>query len=237
MDGRNDKGQFMKGRKGALEDLTGRRFGRLVVVSRSENASGRTVWNCKCDCGNKKKVHAVNLKKGRTKSCGCWHDKYSGTGSKTHGMSKTRLYRVYRMMISRCYCPNTSKYKDYGGRGITVCKEWLDDFMNFYNWAMENGYDENAKFSKCTLDRKDVNGNYEPNNCRWITNKEQGNNRRNNHYVEINGETKTIREWCESRIYEASETTVHKRIRNGWSDIEAITKPVQKQFRRTKKAD
>ena len=237
MQKRDEKGRFKKGSKGRLNDLTGKRFGRLTVIHRAESIKGQTIWHCRCDCGNEKDVHAANLIKGSTKSCGCWHDKYSGENSKTHGMSKTRLYRVYRMMIARCYCENTEKYPNYGGRGIEVCKEWRNDFINFYNWAIANGYDENAKFSECTLDRIDVNGNYEPSNCRWVTNKEQGNNRRNNHYVEINGETKTIREWCESGIYEASEATVHKRIRNGWSDREAITQPVQKQFRRTKKSD
>ena len=231
MDGRNEKGQFIKGRKGALEDLTGQRFGRLVVISKAESNPHETYWNCKCDCGKEKKVRAACLKSGNTKSCGCWHDECAKINSKKHGMSKTRLYLVYRTMISRCYCKSTKKYNIYGGRGITVCEEWLDDFMNFYNWSIQNGYNCNAEFGECTIDRIDVDGNYEPSNCRWITNKEQGNNRRTNHYVKINGETKTVREWCESNIYDISETTVYKRIRKGWSDIDAITKPVIKKYR------
>lgn len=222
MDGRNSKGQFVKGRKGALEDLAGVRFERLKAIEYAGNGK----WLCECECGKKKKISARCLKNGTTKSCGCLHDEAAKINSTTHGKSKTKIYGVYRTMISRCYCETNEKYPIYGARGIKVCQEWLDNFMNFYNWSMENGYQDGL-----TIDRIDVNGNYEPSNCRWITQKEQQNNRRSNHFVEINGETKTLSEWVESRIYEADKATVYKRLSRGWSDIDAITKPVIRKFR------
>lgn len=137
--------------------------------------------------------------------------------------SDTRIYRIWRAMKSRCYNKNFDEYSRYGKRGITVCDEWKDDFQAFYEWAISNGYESNL-----TIDRIDNNGNYCPQNCRWVTMKEQQNNRSNNHYVEINGVTKTITEWCESGEYEANYPTVKTRIRRGWSDVEAITCPVRK---------
>lgn len=226
MDGRNEKGQFVKGRKGALEDLTGQRFGRLVVVSRADSISGATIWNCKCDCGKEKKVYATNLKRGVTKSCGCWHDESSKINSRTHGMTNTNIYTTYRNMISRCYNKKSEKYKRYGGRGIKVCDEWKNNFISFYDWAMKNGYKENL-----SIDRIDNDGNYEPSNCRWVTMNKQANNRRNNHFVNINGQTKTMAEWINSKKYEADKATVYQRIKRGWSDIDAITKPVIKKYR------
>ena len=186
-------------KKGCYEDLTGKRFGRLVALSYAGQGNRRrTYWLCKCDCGKTTKVQSIHLKSGHTTSCGCRleeiHKEIANVNYK-NGLSKTRLYLTYKNMINRCYRKNGKFYKDYGGRGITVCDEWKNDFQSFYDWAYANGYDENAEFGKCTIDRIDNNGNYEPNNCRWVDNYVQANNKRKNLKLKINGEIDNISNW------------------------------------------
>ena len=156
-------------------DLTNKKFGKLLVIKRVENNKyGKSQWLCKCDCGNKKIVSSHCLKSGDTKSCGCLK---RNSGIK-HGLRFTRQYRILQMMKQRCYNPKATKYKNYGGRGIKIGDEWLDEnhgIENFYNWSIEHGYADDL-----TIDRINVNGNYEPSNCRWATFKEQNLNKRNN---------------------------------------------------------
>lgn len=184
---------------GIFIDLTGKKYNKLTVLKRVENKNKQTMWLCQCDCGNKVIVSGGNLKNGHTTSCGCYsiQNKIKRAKEKNpcykHGLYNTRLNRIWNSMKKRCYLKTHKAYKNYGGRGIKVCDEWLDKengFINFYHWAMSNGYKEDL-----TIDRIDTNGNYEPNNCRWATREEQQNNKRNNHYLEYGGEIHTLAEW------------------------------------------
>ena len=143
---------------GYIKDLTGKRYGSLLVVEKSEIRSGTNpVWNCLCDCGNMTLVIQENLLNGHTKSCGCKSSRSTiGDRTQTHGMSHERLYNVWRSMKARCENPNTESYPYYGARGITVCEAWRHSFVTFYNWAMKNRYDPDAPFGQCTIDRIDV---------------------------------------------------------------------------------
>lgn len=154
-----------------FENLAGKRFGKWEVISRAENDKTRktTKWICKCECGNIKTLEAYTLKSGNSKSCGC-----ARKGNIIHGLGHTRLYRIYCNMKQRCYNPKNSRYHCYGKRGIRICDEWLENFEKFYYWAINNGYTD-----ELTIDRIDVNGIYEPSNCRWATMLEQAKNKQN----------------------------------------------------------
>lgn len=178
-------------------DLTGQKFGRLTVVKRVENyvspkGQKQAQWLCKCKCGNLIVVRCGSLRTGNNLSCGCLGKEHRTSSLTTHGHCNNRLYRTWQNMKGRCYNSHSTRYKDYGGRGITVCDEWLHDFQPFYDWAMANGYDDNL-----TIDRIDVNGDYEPNNCRWTTSKEQANNTRRNRLITYNGKTQTVQQWAD----------------------------------------
>lgn len=196
-------------------DLKGRKYGRLKVIERVANKGEKAAWKCECECGNETIVTTTALQSGNTKSCGCLlHERIT-----KHGMYKTKLYKTWNNMISRCYCNSFRNFKNYGGRGITVCKEWKECFRNFAVWALSHGYSD-----ELTLDRIDVNGNYEPSNCRWITNKEQQQNKRTNRYITFNGETHTLKQWSE--ITGIHPKTISTRIDRGWTIEEALTKGV-----------
>ena len=160
-------------------DLTGQRFVRLTVIERRESTKdGQATWLCQCDCGNQSVVTGGHLRTGHSTSCGCLQiEKRSQGNHVIHGKKHTRLYGVWAGMKKRCYNPKYEAYNRYGGRGITVCDEWLHDFGAFYDWAMDNGYDESAAYGKCTLDRIENDKGYSPENCRWVDMKTQSNNR------------------------------------------------------------
>ena len=152
-----------------------------------------------------------------------------------HGERHTRLYGVWNMMKQRCTDKNNAYYNNYGGRGISVCEEW-EEFQSFSRWAHENGYDASAEKGECTLDRIDNNGNYCPNNCRWVSRKEQARNRRSNHLLEYHGKTKTLAEWAEQVGIKAA--TIMYRLRNGWDMDDALTiKPMIGRNQSWKKAN
>lgn len=199
-----------------FKDLTGMRFGRLEVLGFSHiNKLHRAVWKCKCDCGAIKNIDGLHLRQGTALSCGCLHkEKFT---SKTHGMSDTPPHNSWSDMLDRCENPNNERYKDYGGRGIVVCGEW-HDFKSFWN-DMKGSYSEGL-----TIDRIDVNGNYCPENCKWSTQKEQANNRRNNHWLTYNGTTQTISQWAD--VIGIKYDTLSARIRRGWTTERALTTEV-----------
>lgn len=164
-------------------DMTGNRYGRLVVLERNGSVNGgQAKWLCQCDCGKQTTVRGQLLRNGHTQSCGCLASEKKAERiakrNRTHGGTYTRLYPIWHSMNQRCCEPTHKFYKDYGGRGITVCDEWRNSFEAFRDWAMANGYDETVQRGQCTLDRIDNDGNYEPSNCRWVSMKVQATNRR-----------------------------------------------------------
>ena len=174
------------------EDFIGKSFGYWTVVSSAENKSNKKSFLCRCKCGNERIVNADTLKLGTSKSCGCYHKEEIRERQTTHGQTGTRIFRIYYDIRQRCYNENNKRFSDYGGRGITMCDEWKNSFQSFYDWSMANGYSE-----KLSIDRKDVDGNYEPNNCRWITMAEQSNNKRTSINFSFFGVTKNLKEWCD----------------------------------------
>lgn len=179
-----------------IKDLTNMRFGRLTAikpVGRKTFPNGKTstIWLCKCDCGKEKEIISQNLLGGSTRSCGCFLEESWRTNKRTHGMSSSRLYSIWRSMINRCKNPNRKAYPRYGGRGIKVCNEW-NDFSAFKDWALANGYKDTL-----TIERIDNDGNYCPQNCTWIPKAQQAENRcRTKRYVYQN-KIYSIKQLCE----------------------------------------
>jgi len=177
-----------------LIDMTGQRYGRLVVLRRAayNTNNNKPLWVCRCDCGNETVVKRRNLVNGTTKSCGCLRRELSRKMHTTHGLSKSsnkhnRLYRIWSGMKDRCLNSNSKYWGKYGSRGITVYPEWVKDYMAFHSWALSNGYNDNL-----TLDRINNDGNYEPENCRWVSYAVQENNRGNNVLFKVDGKTYTL---------------------------------------------
>lgn len=170
-------------------EMIGRKFGMLTVIAEcGKDHRGEISWICKCECGNV--THPIKgsvLRNGKSTSCGCYAKRLASERCSTHRKSQTRLYSIWQGMKGRCFRITSPAYKYYGGRGITVCDEWKNDFEAFYDWAMSNGYKD-----ELTIDRIDVNGNYEPDNCRWATRKEQTMNKRRTVMIEINGVLKSL---------------------------------------------
>lgn len=195
----------------------GDRFGRWEIIAEAEprvyaRNDVRKRWLCRCDCGAVKEVYEQGLIRGTSTSCGCKRMENPRFGMVKHGKSRTPLYKVYSSMLQRCFNTQNCNYKNYGGRGIKVCDEWLGDdgFATFYKWSIKNGY---AEGKRLTIDRIDVNGNYEPFNCRWVDYETQANNMRSNHHITFNGETHTISEWA--KITGINRQTLQARARRG----------------------
>lgn len=200
-------------------DITGKRYDRLVVVEYvGKTSNGHSLWLCRCDCGAETKVTKSNLSCGRQVSCGCKRREQAGVMNKTHGKSGTRLYRIFTNMVSRTENENVPCFSVYGGRGVSICKEWREDFSAFANWAVQNGYSDNL-----TLDRIDNDKGYCPDNCRWVPWLKQFENRRTTAYIEHNGKRKTIKEWAQ--VYQLDSKLLRRRLQDGWSFQDALETP------------
>lgn len=209
------------------QDLTGKVFGLLTVIKQVEDRvsnSGRreAMWLCRCECGNYKTVRATSLRKGNTRSCGCYRSNKSKERMSelvsVHGLSNTRIYKTWRSMIDRCENPKNKSYKNYGARGIKVSEEW-HDLECFIAWAKSHGYEEDL-----TIDRVDSSKGYNANNCRFVDRKVQNNNTRRNHYLEFNGERLTMAQWAEKTgiSYNAIKSRINK---HGWDIERTLTTP------------
>lgn len=209
---------------GKAIDLTGQRFGRLVVIGRAgRSEKGQAIWHCRCDCGNDTEILSISLRRGATKSCGCLLRESvrerNIARNTVHGASRTRLYNTWRGMRERCENPAHKSYSDYGGRGISVCVEWKD-FTVFQKWALSSGYKDGL-----SIDRIDSDGNYEPPNCRWADKQQQSRNRRSNHLITYKGQTKTVTEWAEQ--FHINRYTLTMRLKAGWSVEAALEIPAK----------
>lgn len=218
----------------------GQVFGKLTVIKFDHIKEYITYrgkinhyyYKCRCECGNIKIAQKNSLINGATKSCGCLVGrKVKLKDNIPHNLRNTRIHRIWYVMKYRCDNKNYTSYKDYGGRGIKVCNEWKNfknGFINFHDWAMENGYKEDL-----SIDRINVNGNYEPSNCRWATDKQQGRNKRSRRDITYKGETKCVSEWAE--ITGINYSVVLRRLQYGWSVEKALTTPVINRKKVSKK--
>lgn len=203
--------------------MQGQKFGRLSVIRYAYTDKYRcAVFECKCECGNTVYVRGRSLRSGETKSCGCLQKDIAkehieelnakggrGQGNLKHGCKHTELYRHWCHMKQRCNNERSDNYKYYGGRGIKVCSTWEKDFVSFKTWAIKNGYKDGL-----TLERIDVNGNYEPKNCKWIPFIKQIRNRRNTVKLTYKNDTKPLVEWCE--LFGVNYKLAHARYKKGW---------------------
>lgn len=221
------------------EDLSGKTFNRLTVLKLHHkkqlfNKNGKPnghlyYYECLCSCGKISIVASTLLKNNSVKSCGCLREdeiKKSENKHRIHGMKNTRIYKIWSSMRGRCHYKYIHGYERYGGRGIKVCQEWEENFMNFYNWSINNGYRDDL-----TIDRINFNGNYEPSNCRWVTKKEQARNTKSNHNITYKGETHCLKEWSE--ILGINYGTLKGRIqKRKWNIEKAFTEPIHEEKRR-----
>lgn len=200
-------------------DLTGKQYGRLTVIKHiGKDKHNNAIWQCTCSCGNIINIRGATLRRGKANSCGCLHKELTKQLAKNniiHNMSNTRLYRIWQGMKSRCYYKQNNRYKYYGANGIKVCDKWLNNFQAFYDWGMSNGYKDDL-----TIDRIDVNDDYKPCNCRWVTKSEQQRNKRNNKMYTINGETRCLSEWCEK--LNLNYNTVSSRLHRNYTIEKAL---------------
>lgn len=197
-------------------DLTSQRFGRLVVMRRSPNmgANRRVAWECRCDCGATAIVIAYHLRRGLVRSCGCLQRESRGASQRTHGRTKSPEYKLWIGIIKRCLNPRCKSYKDYGGRGITICDRWRHSFVTF-------AADMGPRPEGASLERRDNNGHYEPSNVVWATKEEQANNTRSNRLVTFDGKTMSLARWA--RLTGIGSSTIKLRLDNGWTPEMALT--------------
>lgn len=210
-----------------IEKHIGETYNYLTIVEILEIQGRNRYVLCKCKCGNFKKVRLSHLTSNNVKSCGCMYGEKDRYGTHHICSKDMKLYGVWHRMVDRCYYTKGDNYKYYGGRGIRVCDEWLpknNGVVNFYNWAINNGYKKGL-----TIERIDVNGNYCPENCKWITQAEQMLNTRNSHKITIDGKTKSLKEWCE--IYDIFPATYYQRKKKGLTDEEAFTKKKRTRYK------
>lgn len=203
-----------------VKNILGQKFHRLTAIEYIKNPKQQgALWKFRCDCGVEKVIKGQGVRLGLVKSCGCLNMELAKTRYLTHGESEHPLYKIWQGMIERCYSEKCKNYKDYGGRGITVCDEWRKSPSNIAK-------DMGERPKNCSIDRIDVNGNYEPSNCRWATPMVQGSNKRNNVIFTVFGEKMHYAEIC--RKYDIKETTLRNRLIAGMTIEEALIKPVRK---------
>lgn len=191
-------------------ELTNQKFGRLTVVEFAMSKNGRSYWLCKCDCGNEKIVIGKDIVNHNIQSCGCYRKESTSKRNTKHGKTNTRLYNIWSTMKRRCMTVKSGKaYKNYFLRGITICEDWKV-FENFQKWALANGYSD-----ELSIDRIDNNSNYCPENCRWVNNKVQANNKRSNRYLTYKNKTQTVSQWADELGIKYN--TIHERLRRGWN--------------------
>ena len=210
-----------------FKNLTGLKYGRLTVIEiSSKDKNGHYYWLCECDCGKIKKILGTHLLRGNIKSCGCYNSELASIRQKEKQIiPNKRIRHIWESMKSRCYNNKNISYKNYGARGIKICDEWINKengLINFYNWSIDNGYKDDL-----TIDRIDVNGNYEPSNCRWATWQKQCNNTRNNIKIEYNSEYENICYFIKK--YNLNKFAIYNRLKRDWSVRDAIEKPVKER--------
>jgi hypothetical protein len=203
-----------------FKDISGQKFGRLTAIKFTESRNNKAYWECRCDCGNIKEYAAIYVRSGNSKSCGCLKIDKQALNNYTHGKSDTVEFRIWCGIKNRCLNQKDKSYSFYGGRGITVCSRWLESFENFLSDMGKRPAPD------LTLERKDNDGNYEKDNCRWATRTEQMNNTRTTRFITFQGETLPLSEW--SRRMNISSYIVHGRLKNGWSVERALTEPLRK---------
>jgi hypothetical protein len=201
-----------------LIDLTGYKSGKLTAIRKAQNRNGDTYWVCLCECGKEIEVRADHLRNTKIRSCGCETGKMIAISKTRHGMRNTRLYGIWNSMIQRCENPDGQEAYLYHDRRISVCVEW-HRFEVFMEWALKNGYRDNL-----TIDRKNNNGNYDPENCRWADLITQANNKRNNRRIEFNGKIKTLAQWA--REYGIDYRKLWLRLKRGWEFGRALIEDI-----------
>lgn len=216
-------------------DVTGKRYNRLVALERADNhpTTKRVRWKCVCDCGATVVAQANNLQSGNTNSCGCLKDDNVKEACKTHGLSDTYWERIYYGIRRRCYLKHSRNYHRYGGRGIKMCDRWLSGEGGLSGIECFRDDMGDRPSSSHSVDRKDVDGDYEPGNCRWATQKEQGNNTSYNVLITVGGVTRTAKQWSE--ITGIGDSTIRNRIRCGWDPDDAVNSPPYLKRRKPRK--